>query len=74
MKNANRNAERQKRVWLYTTARLWLALKLVEIKRNVWCVYKNGKVVIITTHKRIAERYANEHGKLRSKSERDNRP
>ena len=33
-----------------------IALKLVEIKPNVWCVYKNGKVVIITTHKRIAER------------------
>ena len=31
-------------------------LQLIEIKRNVWCVYKNGKVVIITTHKRIAER------------------
>jgi|GEM_PF-2142198 len=37
-----------------------IALKLVEIKPNVWCVYKNGKVVIITTHKRIAERYADE--------------
>jgi hypothetical protein len=36
------------------------ALELVEIKPNVWCVYKNGKVVIITTHKRIAERYADE--------------
>lgn len=35
-------------------------LQLIEIKRNVWCVYKNGKVVIITTHKRIAERYADE--------------
>ena len=35
-------------------------LQLIEIKRNVWCVYKNGKVVIITTQKRIAERYADE--------------
>ena len=41
-----------------------IALKLVEIKPNVWCVYKNGKVVIITTHKRIAERLYDEHGKL----------
>ena len=31
-------------------------LQLIEIKRNVWAVYKNGKVVIITTHKRVAER------------------
>jgi hypothetical protein len=33
--------------------------QLIEIKRNVWCVYKNGKVVIITTQKKIAERHAN---------------
>jgi len=32
------------------------ACQLVEIKPSVWCVYKNGKVVIITTHKKIAER------------------
>ena len=31
-------------------------LQLIEIKAGVWAVYKNGKVVIITTHKRIAER------------------
>ena len=35
----------------------YIASQLVEIKPNVWCVYKNDKVVIITTHKRIAERY-----------------
>ena len=34
-------------------------LQLIEIKRNVYAVYKNGKVVIITTHKRIAERLLN---------------
>jgi hypothetical protein len=33
------------------------ALKLIEIKSGVWCVYKNGKVVIITSSKRVAERY-----------------
>jgi len=32
------------------------ALQLIEIKPSVWCVYKNGKVLIITKHKRIAER------------------
>jgi len=41
------------------TAKQSHVLQLIEIKRNVWCVYKNGKVVIITTDKRIAERYAN---------------
>jgi len=37
-------------------------LRLVEIKDGVWAVYKNGKVAIITTHKRIAERLYNEQG------------
>jgi len=31
-------------------------LQLIEIKQGVWAVYKNGKVLIITTHKRVAER------------------
>lgn len=31
-------------------------LQLIEIKPSVWAVYKNGKVLIITTHKRVAER------------------
>lgn len=32
-------------------------LQLIEIRRNVWCVYKNNKIVIITSNKRIAEHY-----------------
>ena len=39
--------------------------QLIEIKRNVWCVYKNGKVVIITSNKRIAEFYDGTHGSRR---------
>ena len=44
-----------------------IVLQLIEIKRNVWCVYKNGKVVIITSNKRIAEHY---HGANNSKRDR----
>ena len=29
---------------------------LVEVKRNRWVIYKNGKVVIQTTDKRVADR------------------
>jgi hypothetical protein len=36
-------------------------LQLIEIKPSVWCVYKNGKVLIITKHKRIAERIYGTH-------------
>jgi len=46
-------------------------LKLVENKLGQWVVLTDdNKVVIITTHKRIAERYFNEQGKLRSKRKR----
>tara|TARA_R100001510_G_C7645256_1_gene202643 strand:+ start:1376 stop:1492 length:117 start_codon:yes stop_codon:yes gene_type:complete len=31
-------------------------MKLVEVKRNRWVIYKNGKVVIQTTDKKIADR------------------
>lgn len=38
---------------------------LVEINRGRWAVYKNGKIVIITTSKRIAETYAHERADTR---------
>tara|TARA_B000000557_G_scaffold67346_1_gene53045 strand:+ start:248 stop:358 length:111 start_codon:yes stop_codon:yes gene_type:complete len=31
-------------------------MQLVEVKRNRWVVYKNGKVVIQTSDKRLAVR------------------
>ena len=41
------------------------ALQLIEIKPSVWAVYKNGKVAIITKHKRIAERIYGTHSSRR---------
>ena len=32
-----------------------------------WAVYKNGKIVIITTSKRIAETYADERANTRQR-------
>ena len=40
---------------------------LVEINRGRWAVYKNGKIVIITTSKRIAEGYADERADTRQR-------
>jgi hypothetical protein len=48
-----------------------IALELVEIRRNVWCVYKNGKVVIITSNKRIAEHYYGANNSQRDRSTKD---
>jgi len=31
-------------------------MQIVEVKRNRWVIYKNGKVVIQTTDKRVADR------------------
>lgn len=45
--------------------------QLIEIKRNVWCVYKNGKVVIITSNKRIAEHYNGATNSKRNRSAKD---
>lgn len=43
---------------MYTTVRLLLALKLVELSRNKWGVLTDdNKLVIITSDRRIAKGY-----------------